>query len=479
LLIVSSAFVLYLYLLGRAVTPQLPADGDRFERMAVRVASGILVNFSLVLCGLALDRVITIGALIGAAALVHSLVATRRRQSARQESAGRAVVVTAIGLLVLLACYFLILDEPISRWDARSVWFFHAKMIWVANALRLSSGFGDPTIAFSSPAYPHLVPALAAQLAALKGLWNEFIPKTALLVMLVPVTAWIASLRTPRLSYLTLLLLAVAFDGWLSNGYMDAYLILYAGLAVLFVGRHLAGGGDLNLYSGLAAAGIALGIKNEGMLFGACLAAAVVCTPAGRAGIARTIRRLPRDRQLPAALVTALLPTVLWTIEKNLWAIKSELTGDSAAASSRIASRLADGRTPQFVLDYLIVQSPAIWIPIALTIALAVFCRWQRIRIHPGAVLAATTALFYFVGIYAAYLSTPISLEFHLATSATRTTAGVRMALMVAIYFMLTTLERASDIGAAHARLPAPLDRRESEGAALTSADRTAPVLVH
>jgi hypothetical protein len=185
-----------------------------------------------------------------------------------------------------------------------------------------------------------------------------------------------------------------------------------------------------------------MNVKNEGMLFALCFGAALLCSRPGRALCLQTVKRLTTDRQLLAALVVALMPTALWTIEKNLWGLKSELTGDSVAAGGRLMSRLLDGSTPQFVFRYLIVEAPAVWIPLLLAVATVMFLRWRNVKPHAGAVLAITTAALYFVGIYAAYLSTPISLEFHLGTSATRTMAGLRMALMIALYFMFDDLER-------------------------------------
>jgi hypothetical protein len=40
------------------------------------------------------------------------------------------------------------------------------------------------------------------------------------------------------------------------------------------------------------------------------------------------------------------------------------------------------------------------------------------------------------------YLSTPLSLTFHLSTSATRTLTTANMALLIGVYFLLSPLEQ-------------------------------------
>src|SRR5262245_48515143 len=124
----------------------------------------------------------------------------------RSHRVSSAAAITAI-VLLFVAYYFRILSEPLSVWDARSIWFFHAKMIWVHGGLSQHGGWNHASLAFSHPDYPKLVPALAAELAWLQGHWNEFGPKASLLVMLVPLLFWIFSFQAARASFVLLVLL--------------------------------------------------------------------------------------------------------------------------------------------------------------------------------------------------------------------------------------------------------------------------------
>ena len=157
------------------------------------IGIGILINYCLILTGQTIFRVFTAGLILALWGALRFFTAFRIRRPGAEY---RATAFTACCIACLLAVYYLeILAEPLFHWDARSIWFFHAKMIWADGALRRSTGWNHPSLAFSNPDYPKLVPAIAAQLAYVKGYWNEFLPKGSLFVMLVPVTLWVFSFR--------------------------------------------------------------------------------------------------------------------------------------------------------------------------------------------------------------------------------------------------------------------------------------------
>ena len=65
-MLVLSAFVVYLLLVGVAVTTWRQTGADAWEQTALALATGILLNFSLVLTGLPLGPGLLAGALIAA-----------------------------------------------------------------------------------------------------------------------------------------------------------------------------------------------------------------------------------------------------------------------------------------------------------------------------------------------------------------------------------------------------------------------------
>jgi hypothetical protein len=439
LLVVLSLFSGYFFLLGYPLTRAVRGRSDPFAYVGLSMAAGLLIQFCGVLAGLALPHILVLGAVV-ALWSIWLLAGDRRARSRPRIPPTRGTAV-AVGVIatVLLVHYLQIFAEPLYRWDARSIWFFHARMIWLAQGL--GSGWDHPSLAFSHPDYPKLVPSLAAQVASLAGHWNEYAPKGGLFLMLVPAVLLLFGFRTIRASFLLMVVLLLFSQyAWLSNGYMDGYVVLYAALALLLFGRLLSSHNRADFYAGTVALGIVAALKNEGTLFACCMIAALVIVigPRHLAHAAARSRTEPRLLLIPCL---AILPVLLWTLRKAAWGVRNDMTGDLAGAIAHVASRLSDGASAQYVLKYLTVRGSDFWVAGAALVPLVVFALVKRFTIPRGTLLAAATAILYFAALYFAYLSTPHDLDFHLSTSAARTMAGVRIALFVALYFLMADFE--------------------------------------
>ena len=443
--IVLSLFTFYLYALGYALTSQV---GDRVrlcDRLGLGIAVGMLVNFALMLSGQTITRVFAAGAIVASWGVYQLL----KRFKTRAPIGLRTLVVPALSfacLAYVLSLYYAeVLSEPLEHWDARSIWFFHAKMIWTEGALRQSAGWNHPSLAFSNPDYPKLVPSIAAQLGYLKGYWNEFLPKGSLLVMLVPLSLWVFSFFEKSLSFVLLLcMFFFGFGAWLWNGYMDGYVALYAGVALLLFGRYLAESRNADLYAGMCALGLAANIKNEGLLVGLCVLTAMALISVARyhTDLWSSTQRLIGNGMFVKILIISLAPMVMWAICKRAWGLQNDLAGDPMGGVTRLWNRLIDGATPQYLLQFLTVRANAIWVAAGLVAIIAALSSYRRAGLHPGAIVAASTAALYFVGIAAVYLTTPHDiLPYYLLTSATRTMATASMALFIALFFLLSRVE--------------------------------------
>jgi hypothetical protein len=447
LFIVLSLSALYLFLLGYAASAGVGRQEPSMTGAALAISAGILLNFCLMLTGQPMSRVLVAGGAAAAYGLVRFVSVIRSKWDGKRIDGPIALAAWLAVAALLVAYYVQILSEPLEHWDARSIWFFHARMIWVADGLRSSAGWAHPSIAFSNPDYPKLVPAVAAELAHLKGFWNDYFPKASLLIMLMPVALWVFSLWRARPSFVLLLAaFFFALEAWLWNGYMDGLLVIYAGVALLLIGRYAAERRDVDLYSAICAAGIAANLKNEGLLFAVSFLVAAFLGVGGsfRSRVARFAHRVRSDGLFVRAAILSALPTIMWFVLKKAWHLQSDLTRNPLDGAARFWARFLDGTSALDVFAYLTTEATAIWWLAALVgVAAAVSLR-RRIALHPGALIAAAAALLYFAGLYVVYLSTPHDiLDFYLSTSAIRTMATVTMSLLVGLFFLIAGLEAA------------------------------------
>ncbi|WP_286818477.1 hypothetical protein [Desulfobacter sp. UBA2225] len=141
----------------------------------------------------------------------------------------RTIYLVAWIIIILFLYYIKILFDPLQGWDARSIWFFHAKMIWTAETI--NAGWNHPSVQFSHVGYPKLVPVLTAQIAYVLGYWNEYAPKLSLFFLLIPAIFWIYSFYKRSFSFL-FLALVFPFGGsvYMWNGTMDGYIAFYTAI---------------------------------------------------------------------------------------------------------------------------------------------------------------------------------------------------------------------------------------------------------
>ena len=220
-----------------------------------------------------------------------------------------------LALLVLALALVTVVMNPLEDWDGRSIWFFHAKMIFFGGGLRPEVGLA--AIPVAQPHYPLLLPGLAAQVGAVVGYWNEYLPKFALILLMpVPLLALLSLARTPgTMAVATIGMLAIP-EKYLGNGSMDGFLALYGMAAGLFLADWLEGGGEMALLAALGALGVCLGLKQDGQVVALALALSFLLLRAmGRIKLPAVSRR---------SLALVLLPFagyLAWQVLLRLWGL--------------------------------------------------------------------------------------------------------------------------------------------------------------
>jgi hypothetical protein len=416
-------------------------DGHRSQAALLSglLATGMLVNYVLVLALESLRVALTVGCALGVLGLLLGGRTFLKTRGKRPFPFPRSWV-WSLPLAYVVALYgVLILTRPLTHWDARSIWFFHAKIIYYQGALAEKSGWSELLEAHAD--YPKLLQTLAAQVAYVCGHWNEFLPKAALLVLLVPAAVGYFAFFKRPLSWL--FLISMAFfptytEIW--NGYADSYFALYAGLAILALGRWFDSRRPHDLLLGFAALGMVGCLKNEGSLFLLCTVVAV--TAVGLLGWVKRKYRPPGSigwLSLAYLVVVTLAGLPIWLVKKKAWGLHGDLDF-SGRYLAEAWGRLTDGESFSLLMKNLFQTQELAYalIPLAMGIIAA---RVFRVRIPFTVWLPVSAATLYLVGIVLVYLGTPYELSWHLNTSAGRTVLPILVTFSVATFLVLDAVE--------------------------------------
>jgi hypothetical protein len=380
---------------------------DAGARAALGMLAGVLACYAFAAFGwIGLPTQLAFIAVLGCAA--WSLWALRDGRT--------AWMVGIVAVLLVLA-----LGSPTDEWDPRSIWLFHAKRIYLEGSLYSQL---DDYAVYSHNDYPSLMPLWSATAATLVGHWNEIFPKAAVTLLLLPALLLIArSLRTWWVAGLFAVAVLEVGGRYLVDGYMDAFLAVYAVAALAMAiqpRRDAAEGRWFNLAAYAALSAVLTLIKNEGAVLAILVAAVAMATC------------LLRDRRMPwtllAAFAVSMLPLVAWKL-----AVAGADLGNDLAQSDLKGQLLA--RLPDLAPTVLILKAmlrSAVWVPLVLLLVL-----WARTWRTSAARAALLVAVAYFGVLYAVYLSTPHDLVWHLATSAKRVALPVQLLLMYAVLMVL------------------------------------------
>ncbi|WP_234263335.1 hypothetical protein [Hydrogenophaga sp. NFH-34] len=321
-------------------------------------------------------------------------------------------------LLVLPAFGILLLGHPVVDWDARSIWFFHAKRIFLDGSATAPL---DNYAAWSHNDYPVLVPAMAASFARGLRHWNEIFPKLAIFATTAPVLLLMGLLLRNALAWGLWFTAVLALAGpLLINGYVDALTGLYFG-AALAVAAHLqtpdvppAQRPVFTWLLALLIAALTL-TKNEGLPAAGLVALMAFTGPRWR-------------RVLAACAAGFLVYLLLWKL--HVW--QARIGNDLFVRSplQQALERLRDGTSAPLILAQFLRHSAPF---LMAALALAWFGRQQRPVLGGALVVLGYAAL-----LFGVYLMTPHNLDWHLGTSVSRTLLVVNLALVTFLAWALT-----------------------------------------
>jgi len=133
--------------------------------------------------------------------------------------------------IFFLCIIFISLGTATFEWDARSIWLFHAKVLFYGDSV---FSLGD-SYKFSHIEYPNLAPAFASALAILVGYWNEVFPKISFSLMFLPPLILIYSFFKDVRYLIFLSIVFFTVGKFLFNGWADGLVAIYFGISTFLM----------------------------------------------------------------------------------------------------------------------------------------------------------------------------------------------------------------------------------------------------
>jgi hypothetical protein len=240
-----------------------------------------------------------------------------------------AIVLLLVAVISFPQAFYLVGRMPLIDWDARSIWFFHGKAIWV-HAGVTPDYFASSHYVWSHTDYPLLLSVQAAVVAILRGTWSEMAVKGFLGLNFL---AYFWVLRSvlrergwPRFESwsVAVLVMGIMLPSYL-NGYADNHYAMALMLVALLAFRPAIGS------EGAALAGLlavhALNMKNESadyVVVGLVYWGVLWWCRERRLEWA-AVRDSLRSRCGLGLLLLGVLPFLLWVAFKALHGIEGDL----------------------------------------------------------------------------------------------------------------------------------------------------------
>ena len=300
------------------------------------------------------------------------------------------------------------LGTPISDWDPRTIWFFHAKRIFYDQSI---FSVADNYAAHSHNDYPSLMPAFASSLAVLAGYWNEVFPKIAFSLMFLPPLILTYSFLKDTQYLIFLSIVFFTIGKYLFNGWPDGLLAIYFGSSTLLM--YLLVIADTHFYNkklffNLLAFCFFISltlIKNEGMALLIILFATTFLIKLYKGELRKDISKL-------VFLSFSFLPIILWKLFCYSNGISNYIFETNILLN--LLPRLDDLNNYKLILYFLLLNEKFLFSFIFFLISF-----WINRNKELFSFVSVVSIVYIFILLFI-YLSTPLDLYFHLNSSAAR-----------------------------------------------------------
>lgn len=356
----------------------------------------------------------------------------------------------SIPLLAVALTLWLVSAYPTVGADPKVIWLFHGKMIFLGNGINITSGFGDPDVAFSHPYYPKLASTLAASVARSLGFWNDYLPKLCVGLLLLPLLTlfsdlWLSGRR--RLAAISLLVVVSGGGQLLYDGHMDGvlgawltgFLISLGGIFTDICGSSRDSHSPKNfffVFSALAI-GVMINLKSEGLPLALVFVSLPLVTE-WRTLWGRRNGALGVHSSALTIMLLAVACLITWRYDCVAWGLNSDMTRDVLGVWRRFWSRSVDPSVLRLCLGYFSAHLAPWWLVCVMFVG---YFGLRRSSPNTG-IGKLCGYCFVGSGVYSlfllcVYLSTFYDVKWHLETSAFRTLLPPQNALMVGLGFLM------------------------------------------
>jgi hypothetical protein len=318
-------------------------------------------------------------------------------------------------LYIFLFGLLWILTEPIKAWDARSIWFFHAKRIFVDNNLYAQL---DNYAGWSHNDYPPLLPSLAASIAKSFGFWNEYLPRISVLLALLPILVILKWIFNNQLAFnLWVLGLLIICKTSIIDGSMDSLLAIYFAAGCLLLSKIYLNTKNKSQYYFpfiLILTSLPL-IKNEGLV-------------ATLIFILLIMARFNKETlYVILSMLTVLIYLCFWKYPLILNSIHSDLfTSD---IFSRFTQRVLNPDDIMLIFKKVIKQ---LWFFFLIFFGLLIKSK----KIEKITLIFTCFILTYLAAIFLVYMCSPYDLNWHLKTSIRRTMLPISVSILTMLIYL-------------------------------------------
>jgi len=262
-------------------------------------------------------------------------------------------------VLISVPIMIAITFQMVWYWDAVVNWFFHAKVIAYADMYSWEI-YTDPFPAHGE--YPKLLPILAALVSKITSVYNEALPKSSLLYLLMGVLIGFNEVKyfnnNEKIFIYFLLLALMGIHSF--SGYLDGWLSIYTSLSCLFLINYYKDNNERDMINLICSLCFLPMMKNEGLAI-LITFLLILCT--------NNYRQLKENIINRCGLAfIILIPTFIWTYIK--------IETNSTLFRSSMFDRIFENITYDvnlLLIYYFIIYSNliyVIWYPILLWILL-------------------------------------------------------------------------------------------------------------